>query len=410
MRLIKTLLAVSIVVLFTGCGARITERIFTTQPKLALEAGESAHDGKYVLELEGRGGGRDGLFIELHGKDRSNGWLQKEQLPPSFLEKANGSEYVTLTTEAGELQLTGTRSGWSGSGKYRFVPNTAYATAARELVGIISDRQLLLLALSNTSLDYIKVAHGTGLKPTVEDVVRLKLHGMSSDAVRSFARLGFRFEEMTRLRTHGISPEISEGYLTGGKIALAEEQIRLRTHGIGPDLVKEWRGAGFDFGVNEMVKSRTHGVSPEYARAWRSAGFSFGVDELVKARLHGLPENDAGKFAKAGCISLDEMVKLRLHGVGPEYYGSMRESLPQAKAEEITKLKLHGVPPEYVAAILKAGYAFSVEEIIKLRQAGVPTEYVQALMVEGRAPLKAQAIVELKQRGVSAETARSLRK
>jgi hypothetical protein len=67
------------------------------------------------------------------------------------------------------------------------------------------------------------------------------------------------------------------------------------------------------------------------------------------------------------------------------------------------------VPSDYVKTLMKNGARFNAEQIIALRNNGVPADYIAAVNLEGREPLDAKAIIELRQRGVSADTARKLR-
>jgi hypothetical protein len=53
--------------------------------------------------------------------------------------------------------------------------------------------------------------------------------------------------------------------------------------------------------------------------------------------------------------------------------------------------------------------SYSIEEIVMMKRRGITTSYVQAFHVQGKAPLTAKAIIDLRNRGVSADTIRELR-
>jgi hypothetical protein len=58
---------------------------------------------------------------------------------------------------------------------------------------------------------------------------------------------------------------------------------------------------------------------------------------------------------------------------------------------------------------LGSGYSFTLDEIVKLRNYGVSESFLAEIIVPGRKPLSADTIVNLRSRGVSAETIKALR-
>jgi hypothetical protein len=107
--------------------------------------------------------------------------------------------------------------------------------------------------------------------------------------------------------------------------------------------------------------------------------------------------------------TLEEIIKMRQFGVTPEYFKAVKSVNKSYTTEELVRFKQFGVTPEYLKGMSESRSDFNAEQIIRLRNFGVPVEYVMAVNVPGRTPLDAQAIIDLKSRGVSAETARKLR-
>ena len=68
-----------------------------------------------------------------------------------------------------------------------------------------------------------------------------------------------------------------------------------------------------------------------------------------------------------------------------------------------------GVPDDYAVELKKAGYDFNAGQLTRLRFSGVPADYAVALAVPDRKMLTSEQIIDLRMRGVDAETARTLR-
>ena len=78
-------------------------------------------------------------------------------------------------------------------------------------------------------------------------------------------------------------------------------------------------------------------------------------------------------------------------------------------ATVVIQLRNAGVRADYLKAIHAAG-GYQVDDIILLRRHGVNEDLVRAANPPGKEPMTVNAIIELRNRGVSAKTIAELRK
>jgi hypothetical protein len=354
-----------------------------------------------------------GINIEIR-EDRSTYgfYLPTERAPRIEGKTSDGSTlHFVIEAESGDLEFDGVVKNKVASGRYVFEPNKEYAAEAGKLLRAEpTNDELLKLAFARVSLGYIKGIHEALPSSNLDDMVRLRHHGLDPDGVKAFVAAGFaRVEEITRLRNHGVTPEYATKARAAGYGKSAEEITRLRNFGVTPEYLTGWKEAGFALSADEIVKLRNFGVQPEYGAAWKKAGYDIDPEGLVRARNFGVPIEFAAALGGDKKPSLDEVVRMRQFGINADFYRDIKGVKPDYSVEEIIRLRQFGVSSDYMKAICATRNDFTAEQIVKLRSFGVPAEYVAALNVPDRKPLDAQAIIDLRSRGVSAETARKLR-
>ena len=409
-------------------------------PRLILNAAKDSTEGKWEAELPKRKR-EEAIILEFReGRQTRSYWLHRVDVPLSATREGEPrSVEFGIGGEAGTLRFNGILDGRSGYGMYRFQPNETYADEAGTLLkDELTTADLMELSLADVALSYIRDLKELGLEVGLGDVLKLKRHNLDTATVKSYTALGFGIDPLLRLRNYGIKPDFIASAREHGFGKTTDELIKLRNYGISPDQIADWKKAGFDLSLDELIKMRNqgispgyaaawravdqgvtydemirmrnHGVTPEYVKAWRSAGYEFDFDELARARNYGVTHEFASAIKEAGFTpSLDEIIRMRQHGITGEYFQAMKHVNADWTPDQLTRLRQHGVTPEYARGMREAGYKFEVDELVKLRNYGVSVEYATALKVPGRANLDAAAIVELRQRGVSAETARKLR-
>lgn len=356
---------------------------------------------------------RSGINIEIR-EDRSiyGFYLPTERSPRIEGKTSEGSTvHFTIEAESGDLQFDGVVKKRVASGRYIFEPNKEYAAEAGRIFGAdLSDEELLKLAFARITLGYIKAVREALPSANLQDMVRLRNHGLDPDGIKAYVAAGFsRVDEITRLRNHGVTPEYATKARAAGYGKSAEEITRLRNFGVTPEYLTGWKDAGFALSAEEIVKLRNFGVQPEYGAAWKKAGYDMNPDGLVRARNFGVPIEFAAALGGDKKPSLEEVIRMRQFGINAEFYRDIKQVKPDYSVEEIIRLRQFGVTSDYIKAICATRNDFTAEQIVKLRSFGVPAEYVAAVNVPDRKPLDAQAIIDLRGRGVSVETARKLR-
>lgn len=388
--------------------------VWAASERLILKTDESRLEGKWEIDLRKYGRERrNGLHIEFReGRNNIYGYYLPEHRAPELPRAKDGAAIdFIIPGDAGDLRFKGEVDGSVASGRYVFEPNPSFIAEARKYwKRELSREELFELSRSDVTINFIKTVSEAGVDSDYEDVLKLRRHGVKAEDAKEFGAMGFKKSgDITRMRSHGVSAEYARKTreLNYGKDA--EEIVRLRSHGVNPELLQDWKEAGFAPEADEVIRLRNHGLKPDYAAAWKKAGYDFSYDDIIKARNHGVPTDFAAALGAVGDRpTLDDAIRLRQHGVNAEYYREIKKLNASYTPEDIVRLRQHGVQTDYVRSLQKA-QSFTVEEIIRLRNSGVPADYVVALNVEGRSPLDSGAIIELRNRGVSAETARKLR-
>jgi hypothetical protein len=356
---------------------------------------------------------RSGINIEIR-EDRSTYgfYLSTERAPHIEGKTSDGATlHFAIPAESGDLEFDGIVKNKIASGHYTFAPNKEYATEAGKLLRTdLSNDDLLKLAFARITVGYIKGVHEALQSANLEDIVRLRNHGLDPDGIKAFIAAGFsRVDDLTRLRSHGVTPEYATQARASGYGHTADEITRLRSFGVTPEYLTGWKDANFTLTTDEVVKLRSFGVQPEYGAAWKKAGFDINPESLTRAKRFGVPIEFAAALAGDKKPSLEEVIRMRQFGINADFYRDLKNLKPDFTVEEIIRLRQFGVTPEYMKAICATRNDFTAEQIVKLRSFGVPAEYVAALNIPDRKPLDAQSIIDLRSRGVSAETARKLR-
>ena len=411
-KVIRAFVLACSVFLVVGVSAALFSR--GNDHRLQLRPGESRAEGSWDIDLDAyRSQRRNGVQIEIRQKGSTHSFYLPAERAPVIPNARNGSPIeFAIKSDAGELRFKGEVERDVATGTYRFEPNKTFAADAGKLLKRdLSNDDLLELAWSDVTWVYIQAVADAGLNPTYEDVLSLRRHGLKAEAIKEFVAAGTdKPRDIIQLRNHGVTAEyVREArQLSFGKTT--DELTRLRNHGVSTEQLQGWHDAGTSPSTEEVIRLRNHGVQPEYAAAWKKAGFEFTHEELIRARNFGVPSDFPAALAKGGNKpKIEEVIRMRQYGVGADYYREMREANSKLTPEDITRFRQHGVSSEYVKTLSKNGASFTADQIISLRNSGVPADYIAAINVEGRTPLDAKSIIELRNRGVSAETARKLR-
>jgi hypothetical protein len=286
---------------------------------------------------------------------------------------------------SGDWDFQGTRDAGGATGKFVFRANNRFAAEVEAIGGFRPDiDDLIKLSFSNATLDGLHQYKAAGLMLDTGSWLRLINHGVSPDYASDMKRAldGIDVDVLIECRNYGMTADFASGYSDAGYTFDYEQLIRLRNYGVQPEFSAELRRGGMMLDAEQLTRLHNYGLQPAYVLRVRELGFGNAVEDIIKLRNYGVPEDFLADVKYSGYdLSIDEIVKLRNYGV----------------------------PAGFLESVKRSGYSFTLDEIIKLRNYGITEEFLSDILVPGRRPLSADAIIDLRSRGVSAETIRALR-
>ncbi len=194
---------------------------------------------------------------------------------------------------------------------------------------------------------YIDELRAAGLDPDVDQLIALKVNGVTGRYVRALAAAGFRPgpDDLIAMRVHGVDPEFVAAVRDAGYQPSKDDLVALRVHGVDPATATTLRAAGFEPTLDDLVALRVHGVDPATATALRAAGFEPTLDDLVALRVHGISPSLAAALATAGLAEdLDDVVAAGIHGVTPEFVDLARShGFDDLDLDQLIQLRRLGV-------------------------------------------------------------------
>jgi hypothetical protein len=301
------------------------------------------------------------------------------------VEKAEYAIRFSLIRPSGEWNFYGNAASTGAAGKFDFTPNAAFVDEAAKLCGG---------------------------RPTLDEAIHLSFLNATLDSLRQFqsAGLSLQVKDWIRLLSYGVSADYASAMRAAlGKLTV-DALVECGNYGMTADFAAGYTKAGYEFDYKELIRLRNYGVQPNYAAEFKKGGMALSGDQLVRLRNYGVQPSYALRIKELGYgENLDDIVKMRNYGVQEEFIAGIKQAGYTLSMDEIIKLRNYGVPVSYLGAVKKAGYSFTLDEIVKLRNYGVSESFLAEIIVPGRKPLSADTIVNLRSRGVSAETIKALR-
>lgn len=238
---------------------------------------------------------------------------------------------------------------------------------------------LRTLGSHRISGDYVRGMQSLGYRPSPDDLVRLRSHGVSVDIVERLSALGLEgipVDDVITFRRHGVSPDELRGLADAGFPPTDTEAVlQLYRRGLPVDEVTAMRAVpGYDLSSDELVSLHAHGVDPEYfAGLVSDAGIALAVDEIIELRRHGLSVDVVRGYAGAGFVNVDEFTRLHANGVTPDSILEYRSAgLSDAGVDDVIQLQRHGVDPAYVRELRDGGMAeLDVDRVVEFHQRGL---------------------------------------
>jgi hypothetical protein len=256
-------------------------------------------------------------------------------------------EYVQ---DAGRLVCEGSFTFGRGSGTFTFVPDPNYSAELRRLGYMEPDSdQLFTMMMVGVDLDFARAVRNSGLNASTNQLIELRIHGVTVDYIRDMEAAGYRglsVQNYVDLRIHGVTPEFVRDLKAAGYDLAAQQVIELRIHGVDTGFLRSLKTYGLQPRASELVELRIHGVTPEYLKGLKDAGYGdLSADKITQLRIHGVSTDFIHDTKDLGySFTAQELVDLRIHGVDGAYLRRLRDSgLKNLNADQIQRLRIHGV-------------------------------------------------------------------
>ena len=256
-------------------------------------------------------------------------------------------EYVA---DAGRLICEGRFLLGTGSGNYTFAADPAFVTALQQMeYDTPDDDRLFSMLMMDITREFAREIHDAGLRASSQDLIALKIHGVTLDYVREARRAGyqdFTAEDYTQLRIHGVDTKFLRDLKDAGYNLRAADIAQLRIHGIDSRYMRDLKSFGLKPEASDLTQMRIHGVTPEYLKGLKDAGYeNLRVEEVDQLRNHGVDTRFVQEARRLGYdFTPKELAQLRMSGVDGAYLRRLQDAgMRNLHADQIAKLHMHGV-------------------------------------------------------------------
>ena len=204
-----------------------------------------------------------------------------------------GDAKFTLTRDAGTIAFDGSFRRGIGVGTYTFSGNQDFVTGMRRFgYGALDTDTLLRLTVHDVDRAFAGTFQEQ--KPTVDELVKMRIHGVTPEFVRQTRELGFKdlsIDDMVKMRIHRVTPEyIKEIRDLGYKDATVDQLVKLRIHRVTAEYIRAIRDLGYkNVSLDDYARMSIHRVTPEFIKEVRGMGFKDGgnPDDVIELAIHG---------------------------------------------------------------------------------------------------------------------------
>lgn len=256
-------------------------------------------------------------------------------------------EYVA---DAGRLLCEGRFLVGAGSGTYAFAPDRAFASTLQQMgYDTPDDDQLFSMLMMDINRDFAREVRDAGLRASVNDLIQLRIQGVTLDYVREARQAGyqdFTADDYAQLRIHGVDTDFLRELKAAGYDLRSGDIAQLRIHGVDSRYMRDLKSYGLKPDALDLAQMRIRGVTPEYLKGLKDAGYdNLPVDEIDQLRNHGVNTGFVQQARRLGYdFTPEELAQLRIHGVDGAYLQHLKDAgMRNLNAEQIAKLRIHGV-------------------------------------------------------------------
>jgi hypothetical protein len=288
-------------------------------------AGSAAGQDRFQLALSYRTAGNG-----QNMNSRSYSLAELQGLGAAQLASPQGSPArFRIVREAGTLDCNGLVRQARGTGECSFLADAAFAAGLeRRGVGRPSLKQHYQLMVQNVGTPLIQELERHGYRrPDIDGLVAAGIHGVTAPYIRSMADAGYRLgkvEDLVAFRIHGVDAdyvrEMSALNPPGGRFT-PDQLVGMRIHGLSGAKARQYAQLGYrNLSHEELMSMSIHGVSPKYISELADAGYrGLSAKQLVQMRIHGVTPEYVRQIRAAGYTlpSAEQLVRMRISGFRP---------------------------------------------------------------------------------------------
>ena len=326
--------------------------------------------------------------LELKGSKNSSNWNMSRCFDKGLIQK-RGNDVFVITKETGTMELTGALDAEVSQGKYTFTEDASFKQFLADN-GIVSEEKNFMfhLFLGDINRKYVSFLKQTYPDIAGERLLELAVHGISMDNYQRYMALFQKYSN---------------------KKPTVEEVVAARIHGIDEAYVQEIQAMGFkDLSMKKMMEAKIHGVSQAYAEGLRSAGFgNLSIDKIIEAKIHGVNPASIGEIQTLGFgeLDLDDIIGLKIHGVNALYIQDLKlAGLDNLSMDDVLAAKIHGLSSGSVKEITAMGFSdLAFDDLMDAQIHGVDAAYIEDLRRAGLQNLTMRKTVEAKIHGIDSD-------
>jgi len=170
--------------------------------------------------------------------------------------------------------------------------------------------------------DYISDMRAAGYDVDLDQLVKMKIQGVTPEYARSMAQLGYgkpTADELVSLKIFDVKPEtVAQLKAAGMTPANFRDLISYQVFKVTPEFVAGMKAAGFDSIPPAKLKAlRVQNVTPEFAKAARQQYPDITLEQLIKLKIFNIDQAFIASAKSHGFnqLTVDKLVKLRISGL-----------------------------------------------------------------------------------------------